>query len=100
MSWAGGQRRTLESSILGWRSGLPFNVTSGSDFAGNGRSAGQRPDAVAGVDPYLEELSTQTWLNASALGVDAVRRGQRFRKLGYNPLLGRSASAVGPGSIK
>jgi len=86
--------------ILGWRSGLPFNVTSGSDFAGNGRSAGQRPDAVAGVDPYLEDLSTQTWLNAAAFGVDAVRREKRFGNLGYNALLGPSAFTMDAGLHK
>ena len=37
-------------SIAGRRSGLPVNVTSGADFVGNGRSAGQRPDAVPGID--------------------------------------------------
>ncbi len=86
--------------IVGWRSALPFNVTSGSDFVGNGRSAGQRPDAVAGVDPYLEDLSTQMWLNAAAFSVAAVKSDKRFGNLGYNALLGPSAFTMDSGLHK
>jgi hypothetical protein len=86
--------------IIGWRSGLPFNVTSGSDLAGNGRSSGQRPDAVAGVDPYAEDLATQMWLNPAAFSVTAVRTKKRFGNLGYNALIGPSAFSMDAGLHK
>jgi len=76
--------------IVGWRAGLPINVTSGSDLAGNGRTAGQRPDAV-GVDPYIENHATQVWLNPSAFSVADVRSQKRFGNLGFNAVLGPSA---------
>jgi hypothetical protein len=87
-------------SIVGWRSGLPFNVTSGSDLAGNGRSSGQRPDAVSGVDPYLEDHTTQNWLNPAAFSVTAVRAQKRFGNLGYNALIGPSAFSMDAGLHK
>jgi hypothetical protein len=86
--------------IIGWRSGLPFNVTSGSDLAGNGRSSGQRPDAVAGVDPYAEDRATQMWLNPAAFSVTAVRAEKRFGNLGYNALIGPSAFSMDAGLHK
>jgi hypothetical protein len=86
-------------SIIGWRSGLPFNVTSGSDLAGNGRSSGQRPDAT-GVDPYIEDHDTQQWLNPAAFSVTAVRAEKRFGNLGYNALIGPSAFTMDTGLHK
>jgi Carboxypeptidase regulatory-like domain/TonB-dependent Receptor Plug Domain len=87
-------------TIIGWRSGLPFNVTSGSDLAGNGRSSGQRPDAVSGVDPYIEDHATQLWLNPAAFSVTAVRAEKRFGNLGYNALIGPSAFSMDAGLHK
>lgn len=77
--------------ILGWRNGIPFNVVSGNDYYGNGRSAGQRPDAVAGVDPYIETLSNQVWLNPAAFSVAAVAAQKRFGNLGFDALTGPDA---------
>jgi hypothetical protein len=86
-------------SIIGWRSGLPFNVTSGADNAGNGRSAGQRPDAT-GLDPYIRNHDTQQWLNPAAFSVTAVKADKRFGNLGYNALIGPSAFTMDTGLHK
>jgi outer membrane receptor protein involved in Fe transport len=87
-------------SIIGERSGLPVNVTSGADYVGNGRSAGQRPDAVSGIDPYVRDHDTQVWLNPSAFSVAAARTLHRFGDLGYNALLGPAAFSMDTGLHK
>lgn len=86
--------------ILGWRSGIPLNVTSGNDFVGNGRSAGQRPDAVAGVDPYIEDMSTQIWLDPAAFSVADVKAQKRFGNLGFYALTGPTAFTMDSGLHK
>jgi hypothetical protein len=86
--------------ILGWRSGVPLNVVSGADYVGNGRSAGQRPDAVAGVDPYLEDLNTQMWLNAAAFSITNVQAQKRFGNLGFYALTGPTAFTLDSGLHK
>jgi hypothetical protein len=85
-------------AIVGWRSGVPFNVVSGSDFVGNGRSAGQRPDAVAGVDPYVR--SGLVWLNPAAFSVVNVKAQKRFGDLGFNALYGPGAFTADSGLHK
>ena len=85
---------------MGWRAGVPINVVSGSDFAGNGRSAGQRPDAVAGVDPYIKDHNTQIWLNPAAFSVIGPRTDKRFGNLGFNAVLGPSAFTMDAGLHK
>jgi outer membrane receptor protein involved in Fe transport len=87
-------------SIIGWRSGLPLNVTSGSDFVGNGRSSGQRPDAVVDTDSYAPDHDTQMWLNPAAFSVVAVKAQKRFGNLGYNALVGPSAFSMDAGLHK
>ncbi|MDQ2950196.1 MAG: carboxypeptidase regulatory-like domain-containing protein [Acidobacteriota bacterium] len=77
--------------ILGARSGNPLNVTSGNDLAGNGRSAGQRPDVVAGVNPYIETLSNQTWLNPAAFTTSGLAARKSFGNLGFDALTGPGA---------
>jgi outer membrane receptor protein involved in Fe transport len=87
-------------SLLGWRSGNPLNVTSGGDYVGNGRSAGQRPDAVAGVDPYVENHDTQIWLTPAAFSIAAVQAQKRFGNLGFYALHGPSAFTMDSGLHK
>ena len=87
-------------SITGRRSGLPVNVTSGADYVGNGRSAGQRPDVVAGVDPYVRNHSTGVWLNPAAFSVASARTLHRFGNLGYNALVGPAAFTMDTGLHK
>ncbi len=86
--------------ILGWRSGVPLNVVSGADYVGNGRSAGQRPDAVAGSDPYIENLNTQMWLNAAAFSIAGVKAQKRFGNLGFYALTGPAAFTLDSGLHK
>jgi hypothetical protein len=76
-------------TINSWRASLPINVTSGADIVGNGRSAGQRPDPVAGIDPYIRE--GLTWLNPAAFTTKDSRAEKRFGVLGYNALYGTPA---------
>jgi hypothetical protein len=87
-------------SIAGRRSGLPINITSGADFVGNGRSAGQRPDAVPGVDAYVRNHDTQVWLSPAAFSVDSARTLHRFGNVGYNALLGPAAFTMDAGLHK
>jgi hypothetical protein len=86
--------------IVGWRSGIPINVVSGNDYYGNGRSAGQRPDIVTGVNPYVETLSNQTWLNPAAFSVAAVAAQKRFGNLGFDALTGPRAFTFDSGLHK
>jgi hypothetical protein len=76
-------------TINTWRGGIPINVTSGVDVVGNGRSAGQRPDPVQGVDPYVRE--GLVWLNPAAFTTAGVRAEKRFGYLGYNAFRGPGA---------
>lgn len=87
-------------SIIGVRSGIPINVTTGSDFVGNGRSAGQRPDAVAGVNPYIADLSRQIWLNPLAFSIAGVKAQKRFGNLGFYALTGPDAFTMDSGLHK
>ncbi len=86
--------------IIGWRSGIPLNVVSGNDYVGNGRSAGQRPDAVAGVKPYIEDMNTLTWLNPAAFSVAAVKAQKRFGNLGFYALRGPTVFTMDSGLHK
>lgn len=86
--------------IFGWRSGIPLNVVSGNDYYGNGRSAGQRPDVVAGVDPYIRNLAVQTWLNPAAFSVAEVAAQKRFGNLGFDALRGPNAFTLDAGLHK
>ena len=87
-------------SIIGDRSGIPINITSGSDFVGNGRSAGQRPDVVAGINPYVENHNTLTWLTASAFSTAALKAQKKFGNLGFYALTGPSAFTMDSGLHK
>jgi len=78
-------------SIWSWRSGLPLNITSGIDTYGNGRSTGQRPDAVTGIDAYREQPQNLIWLNPAAFNIAGPRTQRRFGNLGYNALIGPTA---------
>jgi outer membrane receptor protein involved in Fe transport len=77
--------------IVTWRSGLPVNVTAGVDLVGNRRIAGQRPDRVAGADPYVAGGDGLLWLNRAAFDVATPRVAGRFGTLGFNALRGPSA---------
>lgn len=78
--------------ITSLRSGLPVNVLSGRDTAGTLVVAGQRPDLVGGVDPYLHTSDRLAMFNKDAFSTTAAAAERRFGNLGYNALRG-------PGSI-
>jgi len=77
--------------ILSRRSGLPMNITSGRDAVGNGRVAGQRPDYVAGANPYVKDRAGLVWLTPTAFDVNTPVAQRRFGNLGANALRGLSA---------
>jgi len=76
---------------MGARSGFPQNVVTGRDNIGNGRAAGQRPDEVLGVSPYVEGPDRLLRLTRAAYDTTALQRDRRFGTLGYNTLVGLSA---------
>lgn len=78
-------------TILGGRSGLPVNVSSGLDLVRNRRPAGQRPDLIGGVDPYLRGGNRLLYFNRAAFDNTAPQRERRFGNLGYNALRGPGA---------
>jgi hypothetical protein len=89
-------------AILDWRSGIPFNVLSGNDYVGNGRSTGQRPDAVGGVDPYLDMANTTNlmFLNPAAFSIANVKAQKRFGNLGFDALWGPTQFTMDTGLHK
>ncbi|MBS1859226.1 MAG: TonB-dependent receptor [Acidobacteria bacterium] len=87
-------------SIISRRSGIPLNVTTGNDFVGDGRAAGQRPDVVAGVNPYIPNHATQTWLTAAAFDVNTVKTQKSFGNLGFYALTGPAAFSLDSGLHK
>lgn len=76
--------------IMSWRSGIPMNVTAGRDLKGSGRSDGNRPDLVSGVDPYKKNANALTWLNPAAFDTATPAKQKRFGTLGYNAYYGPS----------
>ncbi|MBO0860959.1 MAG: hypothetical protein J2P21_21240 [Chloracidobacterium sp.] len=77
--------------IIGWRSGLPLDVTAGRDLLGIGRSTANRPDLVLGVDPYIIDTDALTWLNRAAFNVATPDAQNRYGTLGYDVFRGPSA---------
>jgi hypothetical protein len=76
------------SSVIQFRSGAPINVTTGSDIALNGitdNSATQRPNVVAGVNPYGDTSSLTNYLNINAFSQPAFGT---YGNSGFNSLRG------------
>jgi len=76
------------SPVVVMRAGTPFNVTSGTDISQTGLGF-DRPNVVAGIDPYQFTSDRTQYLNRAAFQNAAA--GQ-FGNLGRNVL-------IGPGSI-
>jgi len=74
--------------IIGAHSGGALNVVTGRDAVGNGRSAGQRPDAVPGVSPYLHGSNRLQYLNPAAFDTATPLAEKRFGNLGYDTISG------------
>lgn len=83
-----------------WRSGLPVNVLAGIQLVQNGRVAGQRPDYVWGVNPYVRDAKALIWLNRAAFDNNAPRAQGRFGNLGYNVLRSPSGFSFDAGVHK
>jgi hypothetical protein len=77
--------------IMNYRTGYPLTPLIGTDVIGNGRAAGQRPDAVNGVSPYVDSPDKLLRFNRAAFDVSGPRAERRFGNLGYNTLRGPSA---------
>jgi hypothetical protein len=76
------------STVVQFRSGAPINVTTGSDLALNGISdntATQRPNVVAGVNPYGDTSSLTNYLNIAAFSQPAAGT---YGNSSFNPLRG------------
>ncbi len=87
-------------AIAQWRSGLPVNVTAGTQLVQNGRVDGQRPDYVWGVNPYLRDPKALSWLNRAAFDNNLPRAQGRFGNLGYNVMRGPSGLSFDGGLYK
>ncbi len=63
------------SSVIQIRSGAPVNVTTGLDNALNGftaQASSQRPNVVAGVDPYGDKDALSGYYNIAAFSLPAA----------------------------
>ena len=65
--------------------GIPFTVFIGTNTFGNGNLTNQRPNAVAGVDPYASNKSVNGWLNPAAFSLPLAGT---FGNLGRNTVYG------------
>jgi Carboxypeptidase regulatory-like domain len=72
------------SPILEMRSGLPINVLDGSDISQTGQNL-DRPNYVAGCDPYLHNGNPLDYLNPGCFKAQATGT---FGDLGRNVLIG------------
>lgn len=77
--------------IVNYRAGLPFNLFCGRDLRNTGRTAGSRPDYIAGVNPYLDgDDDPTTFFNPAAFTCAVPDAQNRYGNLGYNALRGPS----------
>ena len=77
--------------ILGASSGQALNVVTGVDSVGVGYTAGQRPDGVQGVSPYLNSSNPVVFLNPAAYDSATPKAQKRFGNLGYDTVRGPGA---------
>jgi hypothetical protein len=77
--------------IVGASSGPALNVVTGTDQVGVGYSAGQRPDPVAGVSPYLNSSNPRLFLNPAAFDSATPKAQKRFGYLGFDTVRGPGA---------
>ena len=68
-----------------------MNVFSGLDLVRNQRTTGDRPNLVAGANPYIRNTNTLLWLNASAFDNQTPFNSRQYGNLGYNALFGPGA---------
>jgi len=91
--WLGGGNGAVEKLVGGWklaalgliRSGVATTVFIGTNPFGNGNFVNQRPNAVAGVDPYAADQTPNQWFNPAAFSLPAQGT---FGNLGRNTVFG------------
>jgi len=78
-------------SIIKYNSGTVRNVVTTYDLVRNNRTAGTRPDRVAGQPLYLKTIlpnGTPQWLNPAAFDYKTPFAQQRYGTLGWNSVFG------------
>lgn len=71
--------------------GIADTVALGTNTYGNGDFISQRPNAVAGVDPYAQPQTVNRWLNPAAFSIPAAGT---FGNLGRNTIFGPGLAQV------
>jgi len=92
-SFLGGWKGVPGALVSGWsvaslgliHTGIPVTVFIGVNTFGNGNLTNQRPNAVAGVDPYAADKTIDHWLNPAAFSFPAAGT---FGNLGRNTVYG------------
>jgi len=82
--------------MLRTSSGFPLTVTSGVDRSVTAHGY-DRPNAVAGVSPVLDEPSTSAWFNVAAFQMNALGT---FGDLGRNTLTGPGVFTIDFSALK
>jgi hypothetical protein len=72
------------SFLVSYNNGFPFSPLTGTDASLTGIGL-DRPNSVAGVNPYLKNTSTMQWINPLAFAKNAAGA---FGTTGMNSLLG------------
>ncbi len=78
-------------SIFKYNTGTVRNVVTTYDLVRNNRTAGTRPDRVAGQPLYLKTIlsgGTPQWLNPAAFDYKTPFAEQRYGTLGWNAVFG------------
>jgi hypothetical protein len=85
--------------VSGWQvaslgilhTGVADTVALGANTFGNGDFINQRPNAVAGVDPYAQPQTANQWLNPAAFAMPAAGT---FGNLGRNTIFGPGLAQI------
>ncbi|MGH9852014.1 MAG: TonB-dependent receptor [Blastocatellia bacterium] len=79
------------------RSGIANTVFIGTNPFGNGNFTNQRPNAVAGVNPYAADRRPDNWLNPAAFSMPAAGT---FGNLGRNTIFGPNFKQIDVSLLK
>jgi hypothetical protein len=98
-SFLGKVKGAADRLISGWQiaslgilhTGIADTVALGTNTFGNGDFINQRPNAVAGVDPYAQPQTVNQWLNLAAFSMPAAGT---FGNLGRNTIFGPDLAQI------
>ena len=98
-SLLGNVKGVADRLISGWQiaslgilhTGIADTVALGTNTFGNGDFINQRPNAVAGVDPYAQPQTVNQWLNPAAFSMPATGT---FGNLGRNTIFGPGLAQI------